>query len=83
MTHLISISYELGEDTVEVNAMVDDVVLTRGQTLLDPPEYGPAVCRTLLLWDNPVTEENKPTSKDIEDMLPYINNWEVIPADEF
>lgn len=83
MTHLIAVSYELGSDLVDVQALVDDVIETRAQTLLDPPEFGPAVCRTTILWDDPVTEENKPTSKAITKMLPWLTDWEVIPAIEF
>ena len=30
---------------LHVTALVDEVVLVRKQTLLDPPEWGPALCR--------------------------------------
>ena len=30
---------------LRVTAVVDEMVLVRKQTLLDPPEWGPALCR--------------------------------------
>jgi hypothetical protein len=30
---------------LHVTAVVDEMVLVRKQTLLDPPEWGPALCR--------------------------------------
>lgn len=39
-------------DNLLVTALVDDAVLVRGQTLLDPPEWGPALCRGSMLLDS-------------------------------
>lgn len=39
-------------DHLLVTALVDDAVLVRGQTLLDPPEWGPALCRGSMLMDS-------------------------------
>jgi hypothetical protein len=38
-------------DYLLVTALVDDAVLVRGQTLLDPAEWGPALCRGSMLMD--------------------------------
>lgn len=34
------------KDYCHIEAIVEDVVLTRAQTLIDPPEFGPALCCT-------------------------------------
>jgi hypothetical protein len=37
--------FEDGGSRIVVDAVVDDMVVVHSQTLLDPPEWGPALCR--------------------------------------
>ena len=64
-------------DRLVVEALVDDVVLTRQQTELDAPECGPAVCRGSFLFcdDDRIPATDKEMSRLIADR---IDNWEVI-----
>lgn len=41
---ILDVSFSV-DGTCYVEALVDDMVLERAQTDLDPPEWGPAVCR--------------------------------------
>ena len=67
-------------DRLVVEALVDDVVLTRQQTDLDPPEWGPALCRGSMLFsdDDRIPATDKEMSRLIADR---IDNWEVIDDD--
>jgi hypothetical protein len=64
------------DDRLIVEATVEDAVLVRQQTALDPPEWGPAVCRgTLLFGDDtliPATDSQLRTmlSERIDDWSP-------------
>jgi len=42
----VSSIYQDDDQRVYVTAMVDDAILTFGQTLYDPAEYGPALCES-------------------------------------
>ena len=83
MTHLISATVEDGKDTIYIEAMVDDIIETRAATLLDPPEYGPAVCWGTVLLSEEVGDHYRPPSKELEDMLDDVQNWQIIQPDEF
>jgi hypothetical protein len=37
---------QIDDNYCYVEAIIDESVLVRGQTHLDPPEYGPALCKT-------------------------------------
>ena len=64
-------------DFLVVDALVEDAVLTAHATHLDPPEYGPALCRGTLY----VSDDTRigPTDADLMVMLGNeITDWEPI-----
>lgn len=63
-----------------VKAVVDDAVLTRQQTELDPPEWGPGLCRGSMLFsdDDRIPVTDREMMRLISDR---IDNWEVIEDD--
>lgn len=66
---------------VTVTAVVDEMVLVHHQTQLDPPEYGPALCRgTFYLSD----EDLIPATDAELARLFYnrIDDWEVLHPDD-
>jgi hypothetical protein len=66
---------------VTVTAVVDEMVLVHQQTLLDPAEYGPALCRgTFYLSD----EDLIPATDAELARLFYnrIDDWEVLHPDD-
>jgi hypothetical protein len=67
-------------DRLVVEALVDDVVLTRQQTELDAPEWGPAVCRgSFLFCDEDIVPA---TDKEMVRLIAErIDTWEVISRD--
>ena len=67
-------------DYLVVDAVVSDAVLTAAATHLDPPEYGPALCRGTLY----VSDETRigPTDWELMDMLGReIDDWKLITKD--
>lgn len=81
---MISVIYDIikTEDHVKVKAIVEDSVQTYAATLIDPPEYGPALCEASF-----ELEENEILPKDEDDLIEYLESlnldWEVIPEDEY
>jgi hypothetical protein len=67
-------------DRLVVEALVDGVVLTRQQSELDPPEWGPALCRGSFLFcdDDTVPATDKEMVRLISGR---IDTWEVISND--
>jgi hypothetical protein len=67
-------------DRLVVEALVDAVVLTRQQSELDPPEWGPALCRGSFLFcdDDRIPATDKDMIRLIADR---IDTWEVISND--
>lgn len=64
-------------DRLVVKAVVDDAVLTRQQTLLDPPEWGPAMCRGSFFFCD--EDRIPPTDKELIALLDSrIDYWEVV-----
>lgn len=64
-------------DFLVVDAVIEDAVLTAPATHLDPPEYGPALCRGTLY----VSDDTRigPTDTDLMVMLGNeITDWEPI-----
>ena len=61
---------------LRITAVVDEMVLVRKQTLLDPPEWGPALCRgSFYLSDEdrvPATDAllRKLISERVDDLAP-------------
>ena len=64
-------------DRLVVEALVDGVVLTRQQSELDPPEWGPALCRGSFLFCD---EDRIPaTDKEMGRLIgERIDTWEVL-----
>lgn len=67
-------------DRLVVEALVDDVVLTRQQSELAPPEWGPALCRGSFLFcdDDTVPATDKEMVRLIAER---IDTWEVLGRD--
>ena len=67
-------------DRLVVEALVDGVVLTRQQSELDPPEWGPALCRGSFLFcdEDRIPATDREMSRLIADRT---DNWEVISDD--
>ena len=67
-------------DRLVVEALVDGVVLTRQQNELDPPEWGPALCRGSFLFcdDDRIPATDKEMIRLIVDR---IDTWEVLGND--
>ena len=75
---MISLIYNVTqhENEVSVSAIIEDAVLTMGQTLYDPPEYGPALCNASFTLDD---GEELPIDDD--EMIKFIEGldleWEI------
>jgi len=80
-----SFSYTYGEEYVHVRALVEDAVLVRSATWLEPEEYGSAVCETEIFWGDPITPETAPKQSEIEEMLSmgHICDWEIVEMEEY
>lgn len=63
-----------GPDRLVVQAVVDQMVLTRPQTHLDEPEWGPALCRGTMHFSG---EELMPaTDAELKQLLSHvIDDW--------
>jgi hypothetical protein len=82
---LKAFQYSIGSDQIDVQAVVDDMMIYRPATMVDPEEWGPAACRTTLLWDNPITHEDFPTEAWVKQRIQSLSSedWEVVPPIEF
>ena len=85
MPQLISISYSKGSDLVEVQALVEDAVQIAPATENDPPQFGSAVCKAVLHWEDPINGTNAPTTDQIKRMLAWIpkEDWYMLPPIDF
>ena len=68
------------DNNITIDAVVDEMVVCRNQTLYDPAEYAPVVCRTQIeLEEDEIFPENK------EEQIKYLQNldpeWEVQDSD--
>lgn len=69
-------------DYCYVEAIIDESVLTRGQTLLDPPEYGPARCKASFNIEDTAVPEDEHNFKLLLESLSL--DWRVCePPDMF
>lgn len=53
----------IDDDYCYVEAIIDESVLVRGQTRFDPPEYGPALCKTSFFPGDTVIPEDEEAFK--------------------
>ena len=76
-------SFTYGEEYVYVRAVVDDAVLVHYAAWLSPEQYDAALCETSIFWGEPITSENVPTQKEIEEMisLGHLCDWEIVEED--
>lgn len=68
------------DNNITIDAVVDEMVVYRNQTLYDPAEYAPAVCRTHIeLDEDEIFPENE------EEQIKYLQHldpeWEVQDSD--
>lgn len=73
-------SIEQKEDMVTVTAVIEDAIQVAHQTLVDPPEYGPAICTSNFYLDD---GEQIPTDDD--ELIEYLEDmnldWEPLAKD--
>ncbi|MEK9986387.1 MAG: hypothetical protein VW879_16740 [Opitutae bacterium] len=81
MPKLVCFSYKRGSNLVDVQAIVEDAVQIAPATATEPPQFGSALCRAVLVWDDPIYRTNVPTADKIERMLCWIpkNDWYAVP----
>jgi hypothetical protein len=66
----------------DVEAVVEDAVLVRSQTLEDPPEWGPALCRgTFYLCEDDVIPATDAGVKRL--LSERIDDWEVVDLSDW
>lgn len=80
---LVQFNYKRGSDVLHIQAIVEDAIQVLPATMFDPPEFGSALCETALLWDEPLTPDTVPTAEQVQQMLPWIDDWCVIPPIDF
>lgn len=67
---------QFDDKTCYVQAIIEDVVLTRTQTLIDPPEFGPGLCSTSFnTEDVEIPANEKDFMKLLEELCPA---WRVV-----
>lgn len=73
---LLDVSFS-PDGTCHVEALVDDMVLERPQTPLDPPEWGPALCRGSFYFcdEDVIPATNAGLIRMFEER---IDNWELV-----
>lgn len=65
---------EFDGDRLLVTALIEDAVLVRQETDLDPPEWGPAVCRGSCYLDRSTLIP--PTDRELRDLVgELIDDW--------
>jgi hypothetical protein len=83
-SHITRLHFLYGEETIYVEAVVDDFQLVRHQTMLEPAEYGPAICCTSLLWGEDVTVDNEPSIEEIDELVGSldISSWTLVNQED-
>jgi hypothetical protein len=75
MTNDVTLVYHIERDAegyVSVVAVVEDMRLVRNQTLLDPPEYGPAVCEAGFYLN-----EDEQLPEDDDELLTFLSEFDL------
>lgn len=81
---MITLIYNIIQENEEVvvYAILEDVVLTQNQTLYDPPEYGPGLCRAIFSLN-----DGEYLPKDENELIDYLENldlcWKLEDNDEY
>ena len=83
-SHIKRLHFVYGDDIIYIEAVVDGIQLVRAQTMLEPEEYGPAICYTNLLWDRDITPENEPSIEDIDEVVSVldISEWTIMDQED-
>lgn len=83
MASILEILQVVNEDNnITIDAIVDDIVIYRSQTLYDPAEYAPAVCRTHIeLDEDEIFPENE--KEQIKYLLDFDPEWEVLDTTDY
>lgn len=75
-------TFDVQDGEVYVRAVLEDMVLTHPQTMLDPPEYGAAICEAHFFL-----EEDEVLPEDENELIRYLENldltWRLIPSDDY
>jgi hypothetical protein len=83
MSRVIEINeMRFDDDVLVVEAVVEDAVLVRSQTMEDPPEWGPALCRGTLHFSNetlvPATD-----SLFLDMLSEQIDDWAPVDTSDY
>lgn len=71
-----------GPDLLVVEALVDQMVITRSQSQLEPEEWGPAVCRGSMHFC--VEDLMPPTDTELRKMLSdRVDDWALVDQSDF
>ena len=69
-------------NNITIDAVVDEMVIYRNQTLYDPAEYAPAICRTHIEID-----EDEIFPENEEEQIKYLQHldpeWEVLDSTDY
>jgi len=82
MIQSIESIHQSEDKTVYVSAIVEDAVETYGQTLYDPPEYGPALCEACFtLEEDDVLPDNE------NELIQYLEEldltWDLVDNSDY
>jgi len=79
------LEYVYGEDTIYVEAVVEDIQQIRSQTYLEPAEYGSALCFTHILWGDDISEHNEPSIEEIDQAVFGLDDssWKIINEEPY
>ena len=70
------------DNNITIDAVVDEMVIYRNQTLYDPAEYAPAICRTHMKID-----EDEIFPENEEEQIKYLQyldpEWEVLDSTDY
>ena len=83
MADILEILEVVKEDNnITIDAVVDEMVIYRNQTLYDPAEYAPAICRTHIEID-----EDEIFPENEEEQIKYLQHldpeWEVLDSTDY
>jgi hypothetical protein len=79
---MITIVYSVDktDDIVEVTAVIEDTKLVYAGSIIDPPEYGPGICKTKFYLD-----EEEVLPEDEDELISFLESmdldWELVGDD--
>jgi hypothetical protein len=73
---------EVNDDYVTIVGVVEDAQLIYPGSYMDPPEYGPGVCKASFYLD-----EGEVLPEDNDELIDYLNeldlDWDLVPDGEY